>query len=141
VQAPWAALLVGGAKRVETRDYPPPPQLLRAPVLLLASPPGGLSAAQLAEPAGARARAVGAVVFSHAKRYSSAREWEADAALHCVPAGSAYAYAEGREKWGWVVASVQAEQPAPLALRLLPWQRLHRSVFALPWAAGAPPEE
>ncbi len=133
VQVPWSRRLLDGSKTIETRAYPLPAAVLGRPVLLIESPEGG----GLAVHGLGAGRAVGTVVFGSSRRYSTQEEWAADAPRHGVdsaapPDAFGWQEGEGREKWGWGVASVDA-WPAERcrAFPLREEQRLHRSVFRL----------
>ncbi|KAL4447979.1 hypothetical protein ABPG75_005198 [Micractinium tetrahymenae] len=130
-KAAWCERILSGEKSLEIRAYPPPPELAGQRVLLLASSgEEGVAAFGDAIEAGqAGGSVVGWVLFDGAAavEYASGEAFAADAAVHCVPADSPYAYREGGPAlYGWpVVASHRFAELQPLpAMR-----RLMRSVY------------
>ncbi len=119
-----------GEKSIEVRAYPPPPEMAGQRVLLLASEgdEGVATFGGAIEPGQHGGSVVGWVLFdSAAVEYTSCAAFTADAALHCVPPGSPYAFQEGSPPlFGWrVVASHRNAAPQPLPAM----QRVVRSVY------------
>ena len=100
VSEPWAALLLSGAKPVETRSYPLPAALLNRKLAVI------LSSSATAAPAAAAASSVsdtvaagaanlsrtGTVTFTSCRRYASEAEWAADEARHLVKSDSPFGW-------------------------------------------------
>jgi hypothetical protein len=108
VSEPWAALLLSGAKPVETRSYPLPAALLNRKLAVIQSsnstaPTAAASAAAAAVPAtssvtdtvaagAAGLSRTGTVTFTSCKRYTSEAEWAADEARHLVKSDSPFGW-------------------------------------------------
>lgn len=112
------------------RAYPPPLELAGQRVLLLASTgeEGVATFGDAIEPGQAGGSVVGWVLFdSAAVEYTDGSAFAADAAVHCVPPGSPYAFAEGGPPlYGWrVVASHRFAAPRPFPAM----KRVMRSVY------------
>lgn len=130
----WAERILSGEKSLECRRYPPPDELAGQKVWLLAA--GGEEGVATFGDAIAAGTAggelVGWVLFDGAVEWHDAAAFNGDAAQHCVPPDSPYAWPAGGGScgpvYGWrVVASCRLPQPLPVpAMR-----RLVRSVYQL----------
>ena len=120
-----------GAKSIEVRRYPPPPELEGQRCWLLSSSgPDGVATFPDSIAAGAvGGRLVGWVLFGHSTDYSCPEQFAADEKEHCVPPDSPYALSEsGGTAYGWhVLASHRLPQPLPLPAM----KRVTRSVYRL----------
>lgn len=95
VQAPWARLLLEGAKTIETRTYPLPKKY-QGQDLWLIETPGRLGKF--------KARVIGVIRFSGCKQYKSAEAFYNDSDLHLIEAGAKdYTWHPGVKKFGWIV--------------------------------------
>jgi hypothetical protein len=106
VSEPWAALLLSGAKPVETRSYPLPAALLNRKLAVIQSSSAAAPATAAATAAAAVASSVsdtvaagaanlsrtGTVTFTSCRRYASEAEWAADEARHLVKSDSPFGW-------------------------------------------------
>jgi hypothetical protein len=134
VQAPWASLLLSGAKTVETRTYALPPTYQDRWLALLETSPAAEG------PLGGVL--IGWVQFGEPVRYTNREAWAADASSHLVdpatalppPAGFGWADDGSTEKWGWPVIERRRARyvvaPPPMMRREL------RSLFRLEWPSS-----
>jgi hypothetical protein len=110
IQAPWSSLILEGKKLVETRSYPIPTKYKNVELAIIETP----GPDRLVE----RAHIIGVVVFSGSIAYESFDEWSSDYKRHLVePTNTRFRFVEGKQKFGWVVARVEAfsgSVPAPL---------------------------
>jgi hypothetical protein len=154
VSEPWAALLLSGAKSVETRSYPLPAALLNRKLAVIQSNSAAQSAAAAAASSVTDAVAAGAaglsrtgtVTFTGCKRYTSEAEWAADEVRHLVKSDSPFGWkavaqraaagstgsgdssSGSAEIWAWTVGKRKTHKKA----RPVPhMQRVFRSLFAL----------
>ena len=108
VQAPWARLLLGKEKQIETRTYPLPMKYVGKDLWLIETPGKG----------GAfKARVIGIIRFSGSKEYESERAFYDDVDLHLIyPDNTDYAWQSHLRKFAWIVDKVKPfdEFPAPL---------------------------
>jgi len=128
----WAERILNGEKSLECRRYPPPEELAGHKVWLLAAGgeegvPGFGDSIPASAPGG---ELVGWVLFDGAVEWRTAEAFNADAAQHCVPPNSPYAFPAGGGDtgpvYGWrVAASCRLPQPLPVPAM----QRLVRSVY------------
>jgi hypothetical protein len=159
VSEPWAALLLSGAKPVETRSYPLPAALLNRKLAVIESssaeaPPAAAAAAAASSvtdtvAAGAAGLSrTGTVTFTSCKRYTSEAEWAADEARHLVKSDSSFGWKavaqrtasstnnsgdSGAEIWAWTVGKRKTHKKA----RPVPhMRRVFRSLFALHYGSA-----
>lgn len=121
---------VAGAKSIEVRTYPPPPELQGQRCWLLAAggPDGVASFADSIAAGATGGHLVGWVLFGDSTEYCSPEQFAADEKEHHVPPGSPYALESGGTAYGWrVLASHRLPQPLPLPAM----QRVTRSVYRL----------
>lgn len=132
VQAAWAAPLLDGRKRIETRGYALPPALELVRVAVLQSPDdGGLRAHGLDSGV-----FVGEVVFAPSISYPTAEAFNADEAAHLVPKDHPlFGYGPDTPKHGWEVLHTR-RFPAPVPVDPALLVRDFRSIFLM---TGAPP--
>jgi hypothetical protein len=120
-QQPWADYLVTGHKRVETRAYRLPEQMLNGPVLVITK-----------HPTSGMLRGVGWVRFSGCRQYLTRQQWASETALHLVPSDEAgpFGWHDADCKFAWDVRHCE-----PLAkhvpLRSDAVEKLFRSVYLL----------
>lgn len=105
IQAPWAQLLLSGAKTVETRSYPIPSTIFDTEIAVIET---GLKTGSYI---------IGTIKFSKCFRYNCEKAWMKDYHRHLVPADSPkFAWNDKKPKWAWVVAAYNRfdlRQPAP----------------------------
>lgn len=104
MQWPWSVFLLDGEKTVETRSYPLPEKYRNQPLAMIETPgPRGKKEAGITE-----ARITGIITFSDSFQYKTRKQWLADRNRHCVaPDDPHFGFKLDKEKWGWVVASVE----------------------------------
>lgn len=140
LQAPWASLIASGAKKIETRSYVLPPEIVGQEVVLLETKasidcksalPDQLTGIEAAERG---VRIAGKVIFGPSFPYPDAQAWEADEARHRVAKDSPY---------GWAGAAAHNKTPihAWPVVRVIPGEvaeaplptihRVRRSIFAI----------
>src|SRR5579859_6690538 len=99
IQAPWAELIVSGAKTIETRSYPLPRKHENVVIAVIETP--GPKRLVL------KSRIVGLVVFSHSVRYATRTQWKEDKPRHLVDGNDdQFKYDSKKPKYGWVVKRV-----------------------------------
>ena len=108
LQAPWAAAVVSGRKRIETRLYNLPPALMGKRIHIIQTPVGtpGLSAMRdFIDFRKSDAKMIGWSTFTSVKKYACKEDFEADENLHLVTRDSEYGWKDGQTKilYGWVV--------------------------------------
>jgi hypothetical protein len=120
-----------GAKSIEVRRYPLPPQLLNGQKCWLIAAEGRDGVATFGadiEAGDARGRLLGWVIFGDIVTYTTAEQFAADEGSHHVPENSIYGFSAsgGQPLFGWRVA---ASHQCPQSLALPQMRRLLRSIY------------
>ena len=137
MQSPWAGLLLSGAKKIETRAYNLPKELLGKKLEILESSSGETGVSTLGDVVilsdeqehnrenDNTVKLVGWVTFKRVIQYQKKTAFDADEEEHLVERKSGYGWKEGKTKvlYGWVVGdkgtydiSSPVNPPPPLDL-------------------------
>jgi len=115
MQKPWAALLVSGEKKIETRAYELPVSLQGRRILILESQAGVCGVSSLGDIIDSEknkienyVKILGWAVFDRVIEYKDKTSFERDEKLHLVEADSGYGWKEGKTNvvYGWVVSDL-----------------------------------
>jgi hypothetical protein len=108
VQQPWARLLLGGGKTIETRFYPLPQKHMNKPLAIIETP---------GAEGDFNARIIGIVLFGKPKEYKSEAQFKRDLKKHLVSGKEGlFSWRTDKKKWGWPVtwiAPLSDAIPAP----------------------------
>lgn len=103
IQAPWAQLLLTGAKTIETRTYPLPSKYAGKWMWIIETPGNSK---------GSSAKVIGKIKFSGSKLYKTAREFYDDYDSHRVSKGDPnFHWQASKPKHGWIVEAVTSCKP------------------------------
>jgi len=98
IQTPWSTLLMSGSKTVETRSYHLPLKYVGVPLVLIETP---------GKTGRFKSRIIGLITFNESFRYKSKEHWIYDYDRHMVDENDIYGWNEYKDKYGWVVSSVE----------------------------------